>query len=146
MLGLLSAAGASRVLVSGDRPGRRGIPDAWSGRGPVAGLASALAACPEGPAVVVPVDLPLLDTPRLSRLVAALAEAPAAHFSGHPLPCAVRVDDAIRAATRAMVEASPDGPSMRAWLAEAGAIALDPGAGADLRPCNTPADYAALAP
>ena len=145
MLGLLRGAGAAPVVVSGDRPGWPGVPDAWPGRGPVGGLASALPACPDGSVVVVPIDLPRLDPARIARLIAALEHAPAAHFAGHPLPCAVRVDAGIRAVTRALVEASVDGASMRDWLVAVQATPLDAGNADDLGPCNTPADYAALA-
>ncbi|MFZ5657118.1 MAG: molybdenum cofactor guanylyltransferase, partial [Pseudomonadota bacterium] len=69
MLDRLREAGASRVHVSGDRPAYGGIADAWPGRGPVAGIASVLPACGDGPVVVVPVDLPLLGSGRVAELV-----------------------------------------------------------------------------
>lgn len=144
MLDLLRRAGAARVVVSGDRPDWPGVPDAWPGRGPVGGLASTLPHCPDGAVVVVPIDLPCLVPGRISRLLAELERAPATHFAGHPLPCALHLDGAVRDATRRRVEAGPAGPSMRRWLASLGATALDAGAADDLRPCNTPADFAAL--
>lgn len=146
MLGLLRAAGASRIVVSGDRPAHGGIPDAWPGRGPVGGLASVLGDCGDGRVVVVPVDLPRLSASRIASLVAALSDHRAAYYAGHPLPCAFVSDAASRALARELVAAAPGGPSMRAWLQACGAIALEAGEAADLRPCNTPADFLALAP
>jgi molybdopterin-guanine dinucleotide biosynthesis protein A len=144
MLDLLRIAGAGHVVTSGDRPGWPGVPDRWPGRGPVAGIASALPRCPDGPLVVVPIDLPLLDPARVSSLLSALSRAPAVHFAEHPLPCAVDVAPAMRALTGDMARASPAGASIRAWLTSCGAMALAAGDASDLRPCNTPADYAAL--
>lgn len=145
MLDRLREAGASRVHVSGDRPAYGGIADAWPGRGPVAGIASVLPACGDGPVVVVPVDLPLLGSGRVAELVHALSRAGAACFAGYPLPCAFVLDPAARARTAALAAASPAGPSVRAWLEACGVVALDPGDASDLRPCNTPEDFRALA-
>ena len=74
MLALLREAGARRVHVSGDRPEHAGIPDAWPGRGPVAGIASVLPHCRDGAVVIVPVDLPLLRPARVRGLVDALRQ------------------------------------------------------------------------
>lgn len=146
MLALLREAGARRVHVSGDRPEHAGIPDAWPGRGPVAGIASVLPHCRDGAVVIVPVDLPLLRPARVRGLVDALGTRRAVHFIDHPLPCALAVDDALRQLTAGWVQARPRGPSVRGWLEACGAAALDPADDADLRPANTPADYAALDP
>jgi molybdopterin-guanine dinucleotide biosynthesis protein A len=110
----------------------------------VGGLASVLPHCTDGVAVVVPVDLPLLDPARIGVLADAAGSECAACFHAHPLPCALRVDAAARATVAALMQASSDGPSMRHLLAALGAIELEPGDVRDLRPCNTPADWAAL--
>lgn len=146
MIATLHRAGARHVLVSGERPSHDGIPDAWPGRGPVAGIASALGRCADGAAVVVPVDLPRLDPQRIEALVAALEHRPAAACAGHPLPCALRVDAASRRIVVGLMEAAPDGPAVRRLLAALGAIELPSGDASDLQPCNTPADWTAVAP
>lgn len=145
MLDLLRDAGARSTVVSGDRPAHRGVPDAWPGRGPVAGIASALRACGDGPVVVVPVDLPRLSAQRIAALLGALPHYRAACYAGHPLPCALVADAAARERARALVEASPAGPSVRAWLRACAAVELDAGEATDLRPCNTPEDFLAIA-
>lgn len=146
MIATLRRAGATRVLVSGDRPAHDGIPDAWPGRGPVAGIASALARCADGVALVVPVDLPLLDPLRIDALLQGAAHRRAVYCAGHPLPCALRVDAHARRVAVDLVTASPGGPATWHLLAALDAVELPAGDTADLRPCNTPADWAALAP
>lgn len=146
MIELLRVAGARHVLVSGERPMHGGIPDAWPSRGPVAGLASVLPRCMDRVAVVVPVDLPLLDFARIRVLADVAAVQAAACFHAHPLPCAFRIDTAARGAFDELMQALDEGPSMRRLLSMLGAIELDPGDARDLRPCNTPADWAALTP
>lgn len=146
MIELLHLAGAKCVLVSGERPVHGGIPDSSPARGPVGGLASVLPQCVDGVAVVVPVDLPLMDPARIRVLADAAAVQAAACFHAHPLPCALRVDAATRAMVDALMQASVDGPSMRRLLSTLGTIECDPGDPRDLWPCNTPADWAALTP
>ncbi len=145
MIATLRRAGATHVLVSGDRPAHDGIPDAWPGQGPVAGIASALARCTDGVALVVPADLPLLDGQRIHLLLEGAAHHSAVHCAGHPLPCALRVDAHARRVAVDAVEASPGGAPVRHLLAALDAIELPAGDTRDLRPCNTPADWAAIA-
>ena len=144
MIELMRLAGAECVLVSGERPVHGGIPDSWPARGPAGGLASVLPQCIDGVAVVVPVDLPLLEPARIRVLADAAGTEGAACFRARPLPCALRVDAATRGKVNALMHASANGPAMRRLLAALGAIGLDPGDVRDLRPCNTPADWAAL--
>lgn len=143
MIERLREAGALRMVVSGDRPSHGGIPDAWRDGGPVCGLASVVPHCGDGVAVVVPVDLPLLDTRRIRVLAEATHAQGAAFFAGHPLPCGLRIDTSARR-TIAGIAAAARGPSMRQLLATLGATELPAIDSADLRPCNTPADWAAL--
>lgn len=146
MVDQLRQAGAGRVIVSGRPEFAGGVADDAPGRGPVAGLASCLRHCGDGLLVVVPVDLPLLGVGRIHALLDAVERGAAAgHLDGHPLPCALRVDAIARAAVGRVVREAPQGPSMRRMLAALGAVAIAPGADdADLRPCNTPEDWARL--
>lgn len=145
MIDLLHGAGAARVLVSGDRPGYAGIPDARPGSGPVGGIAAVIDACADGCVVVVPVDLPTLRAARIEALTAALAHYHAAAFAAHPLPCALRIDLETRAVIQALAAQAGQGASVRGLLERLGAVELAVGDASDLRPCNTPADFAALA-
>lgn len=79
-LRLLREAGCGGVWLSGDYPGFAAIPDdpAWRGRGPLAGIASALQRYPEARWLILPVDMPGMDAP----LLRALARQGAAHPVG----------------------------------------------------------------
>jgi len=139
---LLREAGATKVLVSGDRPG--GIPDMTPGLGPVGGIASVLSQVDDGAFVVMPVDMPALDIDTLHVLLDAATEAPAAHFDGHPLPWAARIDAARRARVSDLI-APGRGPSMRTLHAAWGGIELPAPRPALLRNVNAPADWAEFA-
>lgn len=141
-IALLDDAGATTVIVSGDRPG--GIPDATAGLGPVGGIASVLPHVDDGAMVVLPVDMPALDVATLRILLDAAADAPAAHFAGHPLPWVARIDAVLRA-NILMLLADGRGPSMRALHAAAGGIEVPVADTARLRNVNAPADWAAFA-
>jgi len=141
-IALLHDAGATKVLVSGDRPG--GIPDATPGLGPVGGIASLLPHVDDGAMVVLPVDMPALDVATLRIMRDAIATARAAHFAGHPLPWAARIDATLRARIIALV-ADRRGPSMRALHAASGGIELPAPDAARLRNVNAPADWAEFA-
>lgn len=145
MIDVLRRAGASQVRVSGERPGHGGIPDAWPGRGPVGGIASVLPHCGDGPAIVVPVDLPLLAGGTIAALLQALAAHPAAFHAGHPLPAALRIDTRLRDSVARLMAGGGEGPPVRGLLAKLGAVELPAPPGRDLQPCNTPADWAAIA-
>lgn len=145
MVGRLRDAGATRVLVSGDRPGYDAVADEVPGRGPVGGL-QAVMACVEGPLVVVPVDLPRLRMDRLHVLRDALDSASAASFAGQPLPFALVADAMSRATVAGIMAAHPAGAPVRQLLDALGAAVLPlDGPYDDLAPCNTPADWEALA-
>ncbi|WP_036142847.1 NTP transferase domain-containing protein [Lysobacter sp. HA18] len=140
-IGVLRYAGATQVLVSGDRPDYHGITDITPGAGPVGGIASVLPHVGDGPMVVIPVDLPRLDVDAIQLVVGALADARAVFFEGHPLPCAVHVDERLRVVVRQLMIEYPDGPSMRALHSAVGAIALATPTRDVLRNLNTPAEF-----
>jgi len=79
-LRLLREAGCGGVWLSGDYPGFAAIADdpAWLGRGPLAGIASALQRYPEARWLILPVDMPGMDAP----LLRALARQGAVHPVG----------------------------------------------------------------
>lgn len=141
----LAEAGARRVWVSGNRPSHGGVPDRVPELGPVGGLASVLEHCPDGPVVVVPVDMPGLGADSLSRLRDALPDARAVHFRGHPLPCALMVDGDTRGTIAARLATEPRGPSMRSLMQALGAVELEVEDGRQFANVNTPADWTACA-
>ncbi len=79
-LRLLREAGCGGVWLSGDYPGFACIPDhpSWAGRGPLAGIASAMQCYPEARWLILPVDMPGMDAP----LLRALTREGAAHPVG----------------------------------------------------------------
>ena len=89
---VLRATGVDLVVVSGSRPG--GIPDRYEAAGPLGGIASSAPFLPDGQWLVVPVDMPGLCVPALRPLLDAGGRA--AHWTGHPMPFAFRLDDAVR--------------------------------------------------
>ncbi|MFM9059422.1 MAG: cyclic pyranopterin monophosphate synthase MoaC [Planctomycetaceae bacterium] len=137
------------VRVSGDRPGHPCIADEVPGGGPLGGIASclrALLAAPEAGrpdlALVVPVDMPRLEVRTLEALVTGLPpDAPAAHYAVSELPLVCRVTAANADLARRL--AASERRSIRGFLAEARARALDPGRvpAREFTNLNTPDDW-----
>ncbi|HEY0333283.1 MAG TPA: molybdenum cofactor guanylyltransferase, partial [Stenotrophomonas sp.] len=95
MRDLLVAAGAGAVRISGDYPAFGGLADRVPRCGPLGGLHTAVESLPDGPAWVVPVDMPRLDI----ALLHALRDAPHAAcvtFMGEPLPMRLNIDTGCR--------------------------------------------------
>lgn len=138
---LLEQAGCARVIVSGERPGYDCVPDRWPEQGPLGGIASVLAACPElnGPLLIVPVDMPQLEISDLVPLQKAAPGRDGAVFRGLPLPMVLgherRTRETIMAQLRAGRRALKDlGQSLD--LAE-----LEPPSNRLRDNINTPDDY-----
>jgi len=147
MQGLLLAAGADPVRVSGAYPAFDGIRDEIPDQGPLGGLHSVLKTLPDGPAWVVPVDMPLLGVALLHELRDA-ASSPCVIIAGHPMPMRLDINSRARAVVEALLD-DADGPrSLRALqrllgvleLAHAGPSALP------LFNCNTPEQWKELVP
>ncbi|BAP89059.1 molybdenum cofactor guanylyltransferase [Burkholderiales bacterium GJ-E10] len=96
-IAVLGEAGADAIRVSGNRPGYGGIPDAIPGSGPLFGLASVGATCPDAHLLVIPVDMPLLSAALLQRLRAEARSAGCIRFAEHVLPMCLRWDARCRA-------------------------------------------------
>jgi len=114
MRGRLREAGAARVVISGAYPDPDAIPDEIGDGGPAAALAQLAPKLDDGVWLLVPVDMPLLDTALLDTLAAMADEA------------------ASRRSLRAIHEAL-----------EGGVIAVD-GWRSRLINCNTPAEWDTL--
>ena len=145
MQALLRAAGAARVLVSGDYPEYAGIADRWPDLGPLGGLCSLAPHAPDGVLVVVPVDMPRL-TPALLRRLAAAAGARSACFAGSVLPLRLQLDADSRAALEGLCAAPPRQRSLHGLLQALGgqSITLPASAAAQLTNCNTPEQWQEL--
>lgn len=102
-LALLTQSGADRIIISGDVPGYPCVPDLNPGSGPPGGLHSALtfladeAALDSSPLLIIPVDMPLLDSAILTRLVNSLGEAESCHYADEMFPCVFRLTQRLKA-------------------------------------------------
>lgn len=143
----LQAAGASRVLVSGDYPGFDCVADGAPGLGPLGGVASVVAAVPDGVLVLIPVDMPLLS-PALLRQLAADEQAPCVVYRDYILPMRLAVDARSRAVIDRLLADPAAGRSMRALHAALDGASIRPqvGAATELVNCNTPEQWQAVAP
>jgi molybdenum cofactor guanylyltransferase len=98
---LLTAAGCSRVVVSGDHAGYEHIQDRYPERGPLGGLTSVAEQVVQTRWLVVAVDQPLLDRRILhllldGLLVGAELGRQVCRFGEEPLPMALLVTAATR--------------------------------------------------
>lgn len=142
MQALLTAAGASQVLVSGPYPQYGAVADVAAGLGPVGGLISIAAAAPDGLLVIVPVDMPRL-TPALLRNLAAAPDAACTCYAGHVLPLRLRLERRSRDVLDGLRSAARSGRSLRALHAALGGteMALTGHAAGELENCNTPEQW-----
>jgi molybdopterin-guanine dinucleotide biosynthesis protein A len=146
MQALLLDAGADPVRISGNHPALGGIPDMVPRCGPLGGLHSVLTSLADGPAWVVPVDMPYLDGQLLWQLRSAGRSA-CAVFAGYPLPMLLPVNHTSRALLAAMVS-DPHGPrSLHSLQRRLGVVELPlpEAAGNCLFNCNTPEQWKELA-
>ncbi len=109
-IAVLEEAGCSRVIVSGDRPGHDHVADRWPDRGPLGGLLSVFLAredLADQWLMVIPVDMPQLDTATLSRLIVAVQEQKSgAVFDSSPLPMMLAPGTDRLAAARSILSGS----------------------------------------
>lgn len=143
----LQAAGAHRVVVSGDYPGFDCVCDEAQGLGPLGGVASVVAAVPDGTLVLLPVDMPLLS-PALLRDLAADERAACVVYRDCILPMRLRVDARSREVIGRLLADPAAGRSMRALHAALDGASMAPrtGVSGELVNCNTPEQWQAVAP
>lgn len=142
MRGLLMLAGAERVWVSGRYPAFAGVPDRVTRCGPLGGLYSVALQMPDGPAWVVPVDMPRLS-PALLQQLRDGHRGPCTIFEGHPLPMLFNVDNESRNLLESMIH-DPLGPrSLQALQHRLGAhtVRLAHADESALVNCNTPTQW-----
>ncbi|MBV2209382.1 MAG: molybdenum cofactor guanylyltransferase [Thermomonas sp.] len=141
MQALLHAAGAQRVVVSGNYPEENGIPDLISELGPLGGLTSVASALPDGPLLIVPVDMPQL-TPEL---LTTLAQRPehCLCYAEHMLPMRLQLDATSRQFLSTCAQRPPRERSLHALHAalQGQFLAIPEGALAQLHNVNTPEQW-----
>ncbi|MCC5047231.1 molybdenum cofactor guanylyltransferase [Xanthomonas campestris] len=146
MQALLLQAGAQQVLVSGNYPQFAGIADARADLGPLGGLASVIDRVADGTTLlVVPVDMPLLSSALLARLLAP-PDARCATFEDEMLPMRVQVDAQLRAVLAQLLEAPAASRSLRALQQslQCHRVAVTATERTAFVNCNTPAQWTQL--
>lgn len=136
----LQAAGVREVLISGARPGYRGIADPVPQAGPVGGIAGVAAACEDAQLLIIPVDMPCLQASLLQRLSHAQPDAGCVRFRRRVLPMRLRLDARCRGALdRLMALSDPYARSLRALQERIGVheLSLCAAEAAQLLDCNT---------
>ena len=143
---LLHALGAQPVRVSGDYPGFDSVPDSVPRCGPLGGLHSVVATLDDGPAWVLPVDMPLLDMTLLRHLRDA-DMAPCVTYSGEPVPMYLNIDGTCRTLLYEMVTGTDVPRSLRMFQRRLGGLELPLPAAAKARlvNCNTPRQWEEVA-
>jgi len=102
-LDLLRQTGAGRVLISGDVSGYDCIPDLLPDCGPLGGLHAVMHtldmedALDGSPLLVIPVDMPQLDSKTLTRLLDSLDKSEACHYENEIFPCVFRLSEKLKA-------------------------------------------------
>ena len=93
-LALLAQAGCQQVFAGGDYPGVPAIVDLprWQGRGPLAGIASALMQQPDALWLILPVDMPGVTAAMLQQV---LGQAQQLAADGEPVGMAVATSSLI---------------------------------------------------
>ena len=119
---LAEGAGCRQVIVSGHRPGHDFVADRRPAMGPLGGFNSVLQEREqvlEGKLLLVlPLDMPLLETGTLTALLRAAGESePGAVFANGPLPMALRVQAGVPEAVGAVL--AGDGKRSLGELAQA---------------------------
>lgn len=99
---LLKNTGADNVLVSGDIEGIDSIPDILKECGPLGGLHASLHFIEQSVSfnddllLIIPVDMPLLDTGTLQALTEAIEAHDVCHYTNEIFPCVFRLSAALK--------------------------------------------------
>ena len=101
-IALLEQCGASRILISGDVDGYDCIPDLLPDCGPLGGLHAVLhfldkeSGLDGSPLLVIPVDMPMLDSNTLKALLDSIGESEACQYENEIFPCVFRLTEKLR--------------------------------------------------
>jgi molybdenum cofactor guanylyltransferase len=101
-LGLLKLSGADHILISGEVAGHQTIPDLLPECGPLGGLHAAVhtiddkAGLDGSSLLVIPVDMPMLDSLTLTRLFISIGDADSCFYEGEVFPCVFKLNKQLR--------------------------------------------------
>jgi molybdopterin-guanine dinucleotide biosynthesis protein A len=123
-MAVLREVGVDTVQISGERADYQGVADPVAHAGPLGGIAGIAAMCEDGELLIIPIDMPRLQSTLLQRLLVA-PPAGCAHFANHVLPMRLRLDDTCRAALAELMRADDDhSRSLRALQERVGVIEI----------------------
>lgn len=113
MTEVLQAAGCAPVLLSGNG----GIPDAYPGKGPLAGMQAAFGHAGEANfLLVVPVDMPDLSADSLKQLAATPGEV--VFYKNQSLPLKLTLSDRVKARLEQILQTPDADLSIRNFVSE----------------------------
>ena len=101
-LALLKLSGADHVLISGEVEGHQTIPDLLPECGPLGGLHAAVHTIDDkvgldgSSLLVIPVDMPMLDSLTLTRLFVSIGAADSCFYEGEVFPCVFILSPQLR--------------------------------------------------
>jgi molybdopterin-guanine dinucleotide biosynthesis protein A len=130
----------ARVVVSGAVDGVEGIPDDCAHQGPLGGILTVAKRFPGWALLLIPVDMPRLETIDLQQLC---SQAASCHFSGQPLPAFFPDSRELIRVLEAIFDQSQHNPSMQRLHAVMGSKAL-PWSGFNALNLNTPEQWQAF--
>lgn len=116
---LLLAAGCQQVWAAGDYPDVPSLPDlpAYRGRGPLAGVASALTRAPTARWLVIPVDMPGLTAALLHRFLQQVpVTAAGAALQHNPFPLLLASPAALAVVQQLLADPDPRAASIAALI------------------------------
>ncbi|MDG2176998.1 MAG: molybdenum cofactor guanylyltransferase [Gammaproteobacteria bacterium] len=99
---LLEQSSASRILISGDVDEHDCIPDLLPDCGPLGGLHAVLhfldneSGLDGSPLLVIPVDMPMLDSNTLTALLDSIGESEACQYENEIFPCVFRMTSNLK--------------------------------------------------
>ncbi|MEA9565843.1 MULTISPECIES: molybdenum cofactor guanylyltransferase [Xanthomonas] len=146
MQALLRDAGAQDVLISGQRPDYDGIADTHPDLGPLGGLVSVIDQVADlTTLVVVPVDMPLLSTQLIARLLTP-AQQRCVTFDEQMLPMRLCIDASVREALSTLMHGAAASRSLRALQRslQCHRVAVTDSERAAFVNCNTPEQWSQL--
>lgn len=141
---LLEEVGAAKVVVCRNEFSAGLLPDIYPAQGPLSGIHAAIFET-ELPILVIPVDMPLLESEALSLILkAGLASQSVCHYQHHPLPIFIPNTKETRSyleQTLSCHSGDKSKVSIKRFLSCLGSVALTPTKEQSLANANTPEQW-----
>lgn len=147
---LLTSCGLNEVVISGHAPGQ--IPDTYQQGGPLSGILSVIVTKKPTAVLVIPIDMPLLDTHTLNTvLTQGIAQDSACCFDAHSLPIYLPITDQLvsfltKEFSSERFSVHHKGPSFKHLLKHIGCHVITQPDSHRLSNANTPQQWQAIKP